>query len=122
MTLTEQFARSEGMKQKAAAFDKMQREAELADVYQRGNGDAYTAGMRDGAAELNALMREGLAQQMADPRMYEAVPQEAMQPRFQGGVMPQDEVYDSGRAELPAPRQASAVGAPSLAAYLGGAE
>jgi len=72
MTLTEQFSSRETEKQKAAAYDRMQRERELESVYQQGNGDAYAVGRRDGASELTALLEEAARMQEADPRMYDA--------------------------------------------------
>lgn len=60
---------------KAKAFDDLQTQEIMKQVYHQGNADAYKIGKRDGAAELNALFQEGLAQQMADPRVaYEAKP------------------------------------------------
>lgn len=91
MTLTEQFANNERVKQKAS--------------------DAYEAGRRDSAAELDALMREGLAQQMADPRYtYKPTPAYPQgQQMLQGGVMPQDvDLRTSNETVMPAPDQSLA--------------
>lgn len=82
MGLVERAQQEQAMKQKAAAFDAMQKEAEIQKAYQLGNGNAYAAGKMDGAAELNALMQEaayqdGLAGQQLMPNAD------------QGGTMPQ---------------------------------
>lgn len=75
---------------KAKAFDDMQTQKAMEQVYHQGNTDAYKLGQRDGAAELNALFQEGLAKQMADPRMYEAkAPYPQGQEMYQGAPLEQ---------------------------------
>ena len=93
---------------KAKAFDDMQMKNTLKTAYKQGNGDAYEAGRRDTAAELNALMAEAARQERAGlAATYEpksAYPQG--QQLFQGGQMPQGEIVPDLRTnnetQLPA--------------------
>lgn len=97
----------EAMRQKAAAFDAMQKREELRQAYDAGNEKSYVAGMRDGAAELNALMQEGLARSIRDPRMYDApaVPAGYVQGEglVQGGYVTGPDLRTSRETEWGAP-------------------
>lgn len=46
---------------KAKAFDDMQMQNAMQQVYHQGNTDAYALGKRDAVAELNGLLQGGLA-------------------------------------------------------------
>lgn len=96
---------------KAKAFDDMQMKETLNAAYNQGNVDAYEAGRRDTAAELNALMAEaarqdraGLAERYATKPAYPQGPE-----LFQGGLIPQDPVrpdlLTSNETQLPPPDQ-----------------
>ena len=96
---------------KAKAFDDAQMKDTLKTAYHQGNGDAYEAGRRDTAAELNALMAEAARQEQAGlAASYEAQSPYPQGPElFQGGRMPQDEMmpdlHTSNETQLPAPVQ-----------------
>lgn len=96
---------------KAKAYDDMQLQDTLKTAYKQGNGDAYKAGRRDTAAELNALMAEAARQERSGlAATYEgqsAYPQGEQ--RFQGGQMPQEQLMPdlrtSNETQLPPPDQ-----------------
>ena len=94
---------------KAKAFDDMQMKDTLKTAYNQGNGDAYEAGRRDTAAELNVLMAEAARHEQAGlAATYEPKPAYPQGPElFQGGQMPQDQVMPdlrtSNETVLPAP-------------------
>lgn len=96
---------------KAKAFDDMQMQSTLKSAYKQGNGDAYEAGRRDTATELNALMAEAANQERAGlAATYEAQSPYPQGPeRFQGGQMPQDKIMPdlrtSNETQLPDPYQ-----------------
>jgi hypothetical protein len=96
---------------KAKAYDDMQLKDTLKTAYKQGNGDAYEAGRRDTAAELNALMAEAAKQERAGlAASYDAQPTYPQgQELFQGGQMPQGRVMPdlrtSNETQLPAPAQ-----------------
>ena len=88
---------------KAKAFDDAQMKDTLKTAYHQGNGDAYEAGRRDTAAELNALMAEAARQEQAGlAASYEAQSPYPQGPElFQGGRMP--DLHTSNETQLPAP-------------------
>jgi hypothetical protein len=92
---------------KAKAFDDMQMKNTLKTAYKQGNGDAYEAGRRDTAAELNALMAEAAKQERAGlAATYEAQSPYPQGPElFQGGQMPQDQAMPDLQTRPSAPVQ-----------------
>jgi hypothetical protein len=92
---------------KAKAYDDMQMKNTLKTAYKQGNGDAYEAGRRDTAAELNALMADAARQERAGlAASYEAQSPYPQGPElFQGGQMPQDQAMPDLQTRPSAPVQ-----------------
>ena len=101
---------------KAKAYDDMQMKDTLSQAYNQGNGDAYEAGRRDTAAELNALMTQARqAEQAGLAASYEPQPAYPQgQQLVQGGVMPQDpmvpNLLTSNETNIPPPEQGGLAG------------